>query len=450
MRSPVTVAIITLALVLAACSASDDVASEPATTTTVTTPESSADSTVTSTPTTEEPAEEPADSTSTTSVEPPPSDLAPGWTSFTVTDGLPGDDIWAIDVNADGTVWAMVALSRTSDGEPDEVGFARFDAGTWTSFPTPEPLYGAMAMAAGPAGTAWIVGAGEYFGFSGPVFAGTPGVWHFDGTAWMQIQGEPEIGDPWPIKAESGPDGVLWSVGVTDTATSQTGLLRHDTNAWTALSLPEHVWDCVACDSVFVAPDNTVWASYEDVIDDESVGHLARLEDDTWQTPEIVSYEVFDLPEDVAGLRFLARAGIGSDGVYFLLGVAGIEQWTPGVPLPERGDEVSYAFETYDGQDWSPIRSGTLAIGAGHTLEAGDVTELVAGGPTSFFAAHHGDTIYIAGLGGVHLLDGTGLAATYTMSDGLVSDTTQHITTGPDGALWVATDAGISVLVPDS
>jgi hypothetical protein len=145
----------------------------------------------------------------------------------------------------------------------------------------------------------------------------------------------------------------------------------------------------------------------------------------------------------------MARAGMGTDGVYYLLGVAGITQWRPGVPLPDPGDDVGYAFETFDGKEWSPILRGTLTIGAGHTLEPGDVTASTTGGPASLVAAHHAGTLYLAGLGGLQLLGGAGTAESYTSDDGLASDTTQHVATGPNGAVWIATDAGISVLVPE-
>jgi ligand-binding sensor domain-containing protein len=70
-----------------------------------------------------------------------------------------------------------------------------------------------------------------------------------------------------------------------------------------------------------------------------------------------------------------------------------------------------------------------------------------SGGLTYLSALHTDGTIYVANLGGLHRIDASGQVLTLTAADGLVSDTTHHVTTDLSGNIWVATAAGISVLV---
>ncbi len=69
---------------------------------------------------------------------------------------------------------------------------------------------------------------------------------------------------------------------------------------------------------------------------------------------------------------------------------------------------------------------------------------------TSIAATHQDGILYLTGLGGLNLIRADGSATTLTSEDGLVSNATQDITTGPAGSLWVATDAGVSVRVGDN
>ena len=322
--------------------------------------------------------------------------------------------------------------------------FARFQGDGWTAFPTPESLDGEMSLAAGPAGTAWIVGGGAFMGNLGDRYTGTPGVWFFDNERWNEIEPAPEPGDPVPIRAESGSDGVLWSAGLADITTSRTGVFSHNRTEWIIYDIPEHLFDCIDCHRLYATSDSQVWIDYVDVDEnfDPVIIH-ARLDGDTWT--DYLFPDVFSVPEETAGLVFETARSVGHDDIYVVVVVGGIVQDRPGVPLPGSGDVAPFAATTFDGSNWSQIVEGELTIGDGHTIRAGIVG--VAPSQTSLAAAHEDGTIYLAGLGGLHMISAEGSVTSLTTEDGLVSNATRNVATGPSGSVWVATDRGISVLV---
>ena len=171
------------------------------------------------------------------------------WTTFTAETGLPGDDVIAIDTNPDGTTWAMIALDRVptiSVGQrvleefPGRLGLAVFDGTAWKTVDPPVELEGLVELAAGPHGTAWLVG-GTWLprALDLQPSMGTQGLWFFDGAEWTtHFEGRPDPGEVRPVGAEVGLDGVLWSTGFKADG-SGSALLRFDGDNWTTVELPE-------------------------------------------------------------------------------------------------------------------------------------------------------------------------------------------------------------------
>ena len=113
MRSRLTASLFAAVLIMAACSGGEETSSDSTddegTTTTTTVVATTTVGQDTSPDT-----QPPMDTTSPAAVEPPTLDLDPGWTTFTTDDGLPANDVVTIDINADGTTWAMIALDRNA------------------------------------------------------------------------------------------------------------------------------------------------------------------------------------------------------------------------------------------------------------------------------------------------------------------------------------------------
>ena len=405
------------------------------------------------------PTSEPPPTTPTSAPEPTTSTTetpAPtaGLVVYTEDHGLPTADVVSVDINPDGTVWAMTTTARSEDGKPGPVEFSRLDEGTWTTFPTPDPLEGPMRLAAGLQGTAWVVGGGEFFGNMGPRYTGTAGVWHFDGTNWQQIAGAPQDGDRLPISAETALDGVLWTTGATSTFPDPdfgvmeggVGVMRYDEDRWTDIDMPIHLFTCIDCQSLYQEPDGTVWLDYVDYRDDEHVPLRAELTGDTWaEELSEVNWDAMP-PPTRAGLEGGTARVVGPDSVYVQVGVLDVRA-TPGVRLPAPGETIPFLSITFDGSNWSPQHTGELTIGEGHTMTPGDAQKRTPGDVT-LSVAHLDGLIYLTGLGGIHVIDQQGQVTTLTTTDGLPSNTTQHIASDPNGSLWIATAAGLLNYTP--
>jgi hypothetical protein len=107
-------------------------------------------------------------------------------TGHTNADGLPGNEVSAVAVAGDGTVWA-----NASGGPAGSI--ASYDGATWTIHELGDDIYGAArSFATGSDETLWALLPDHYARFDGDEWETWP--------ATLQTRGDSEIA----------PDGTLW------------------------------------------------------------------------------------------------------------------------------------------------------------------------------------------------------------------------------------------------
>ncbi len=130
------------------------------------------------------------------------------WTAMT---GLSSGDLWWVHAGADG-VWICGTGGRVEHGAADGTGFVE-----GITDPT-LTLYGVW----GPGdGTAWTVGGNP------DLPADAAQMWHFDGTAWTQVELPPEAAAQYALyKVWGAAANDVWAVGAGGVA------LHYDGSAW--------------------------------------------------------------------------------------------------------------------------------------------------------------------------------------------------------------------------
>lgn len=352
--------------------------------------------------------------------------------------GLPAGAVRAVDVHQDGTTWAMVERDSTS------LAFARLGTDGWVVHEPPRPLFGGFDLAAGPGGTAWVIGSG---------FGGTNALWEFDGDRWITHSdcspegaeaGEcrREVSEPFAGAVD--PEGTLWAEGVVATDGPPTyGYLRREGNGW--ITYPADpagatITATPGVDSEF-APDGHPHALTET--------GLFRLERDGWTrvgpAPEPSAAVVVALTVGADGTVWVVRADPAATTVEWQRLAAGAETWTT-VPIGLDGlaatdldrtclrerdpglDEDALETQLADPVDRAYLIFALLRTV--HTDPGGDVwTAIECSGVQRTEA------------------DGT-IGARYTTADGLPSLHVTDLDIGPDGTVWVATVDGLARLTP--
>ena len=345
------------------------------------------------------------------------SDL-PAWTTFTTADGLASNDVIAVDVHADGTTWAMTV---TSQDPLTGISLSRFDDGTWTTFDVPERFSTGPrtlgrgdltdGLAAGPNGTAWYLGGG---------------LWEFDGDSWTTVhecdgQTCPEV-PGWAL--DVGGDGVLWSA-------DDKSLLRRDGDGWTTISVPSNTDTNVPVVS-WDAPEFAYGVDSDGVVWVLTVDGVASY-DGNWHDHPIPDGATYGNQ----GMYERAWWTLGSNDTWttFSLDVAGFAE-TGGSPLLT-------ARSTFDGDEWSNTD--------GFFEADWDPASLGSWPEINEIATIQNEHLFVSTSIGLYWSDyQAGTTTILTIEDGLPSDFIRALADTQDGAVWIATDAGIARFVPDS
>ena len=134
------------------------------------------------------------------------------WTTWTTREGLPSDDVFAIDGAPNGDVWV---------GARD--GVARFTEGRWIAYPGSETGISNVRSLVATATEVWIAG------FNGDGQEGDHAA-RFDGTAWAPVtfDGTASTGGTFGIQFARGPSSV-W-------ATANGTVYRLDGSSWTSVT----------------------------------------------------------------------------------------------------------------------------------------------------------------------------------------------------------------------
>lgn len=237
-------------------------------------------------------------------------------TRYTTADGLGGDAIIFMAVDARGHVWA-VTRDRNIIGRA--TGISRFDGTAWRVFGPTDGLPGANAhaLAADPAGGVWL-------GYSGQVF-------RWDGAQWASFgpaQGVPNG----PVSAlAAAPDGALWlgagsEIGRWDGARFQTigpdqGMPRGQVNA------------------LALGPGDAIWVGLSNAAPGLPAPGLARFQNGAWALLTIADglagNLVRDIAVDAAGRVWIAHAwesASAGSGYFVSVLEGGAWRWQRGEP----------------------------------------------------------------------------------------------------------------------
>jgi ligand-binding sensor domain-containing protein len=247
-----------------------------------------------------------------------------GWQTYTESEGLADDRVWAGTVSPDGSVWFGTYLSGLVN---------RYDGSGWTSYGESQglgPLNTVWSLASAQDGTIWAGtddGVARFNGLSWEMFSPITGsvrsvtitddgaVWigtyrykdvgqvaRYDGSTWVVYgDGDSLNGGDWIRALAQSQDGTVWA-GTTN------GLFQFGDDRWTAMPYgPKSIND------IAVAPDGTLWVATEF----SGVWHY----DGAWR-------ENYWLGDGLLSLRNYAVA-IDPSGALWVGGRAGATRLTP-------------------------------------------------------------------------------------------------------------------------
>ena len=160
--------------------------------------------------------------------------LSGKWTTFSTADGLPSDNVHAVAVDGDGTLWiasgifAKMSISSFKDGV-----FTNYDLGA-DKHPVSVTHHG---LAVEPNGTVWMA--------TGTSLA------YFDGQSWNFLTKQDGLLDDSTSSVAIAPDGTLW-VG------SVQGVSHYDGNTWTHYTPNDGLIDTFI-DAIAIDPSGNLW-----------------------------------------------------------------------------------------------------------------------------------------------------------------------------------------------
>lgn len=197
--------------------------------------------------------------------------------SYTMDDGLGSDTVNGLAVAPDGTVWAGTGF-----------GLAHFDGNTWTNYTKEDGLLhdNVYSVEVAEDGTVW---AGT-----------TSGVSRFDGTTWTDYVREDGLIDSFVFDIAIDTEGNLWFATIG-------GVSSFDGSTWTSYSVDDGLsFDIV--NTIAVAPDGSVWFG-------TASGGVSRFDGSTWTTfTEAADYDLYYVKAitiDQDGALWFATEGHG-------------------------------------------------------------------------------------------------------------------------------------------
>lgn len=176
------------------------------------------------------------------------------WRTYTKADGLPGLNVTAVAAGPAGDAWVYVPWE----------GVYRFDGARWERVQAQEGLVCALVVEAG--GTAWI-------GTCGSLHYSWGRLIHGQGNGWVEVADWHEMGAPSVQAIALGPEGQI-AVG------TDRGLCISRGEGWrTLLGGPARSQVTAAA----VTPDGAAWFGFGDSASDAAGGGLSRFDGREWQ-----------------------------------------------------------------------------------------------------------------------------------------------------------------------
>ena len=375
------------------------------------------------------------------------------WAVFTTDDGLPSGDVTAVAVAEDGRVWTATS------GSAGEIEIVTFDGARWVAHPNRDVAAEQLAgnsvtrILAAPDGDvllytsgglqrlhegSWSVESlarGTSFGYVralvwafDTVWAGTTtGLVRFDGQNWLPLEPPAPGQSGLPVSALAvAPTGELWVAELPGRADQ---LRFYDGTAWTSVPLPGPTMQVVQM--AFTAAGQLVAVVYDDT---RTLLGIYDGQTWAWHTAEALKLEP----------RWL---GVAPDGRLWLTGLAaGVTTLVPGAdrlpldaPAPARSDLAAVAVFDLGpeglGEPVGRFQAPDLVV---HSWPWVGMIDPIAFGPDG--------RVYVAGHEAVYVF-GDDVTAPAAALDLPLPFSYHTYTTemGPDGHLWIGTNAGAAV-----
>jgi ligand-binding sensor domain-containing protein len=326
------------------------------------------------------------------------------WSLVSTQDGLVDNEIRAMAVGLDGSLWL---------GSYNE-GISRYDGQRWRTYKTNDGMLANIVtyMDISEDNDIWV-------GHQG-------GASHYDGQDWNKYYqiGDMELDSVSVIKVD--PNGTVW-LGTYD------GVAQFDGSQWIIYYSEQYPW-LRGVSAIFTLPDGTHLFGGDSA---------ARFDGESWQSiPQLGAHDIEDIQALPDGTLWFATW----NGVYSCKDEK-CRQYTEGSGLAS--DLINALAVTPDGVVWAGTCNGvSLFDGKTWTWK----TILKEAEHSVFCAAwdiaiDQDGIVWVASDRGLWRIEGENWM-TYTTQDGLSSNHVTDLAIGPDGAVWIGSDAGLSRYMP--
>jgi ligand-binding sensor domain-containing protein len=343
------------------------------------------------------------------------------WTTYTKQDGLASNEVTALAVAPDGTLW----IGTTS-------GLSRFDGTAWESYTLPGPAANTvMAIAAAPDGSLWF-GSGQ----PAPDSTGR-GVTRFDPASpeaenWTTYTEKDGLAYNTVLAVAVEADGTVW-FSASDQGYVAKGVSRFDGQTWETLTTA----DGLASDDVSTiatAPDGSVWFG--------TSSGVSHLDGQTWTT--------YTREDGLPGDSISAMA-VAPDGTVWLGSWGQGAAWFDGQEWRQLrsigGSSVTAIAVAPDGTAWFGTYGAGVASYDGQEWAYYDMADGLIDDYVNAIAVAPDGAVWFGTNSGASRFDGQAWTR-FTRADGLIDDWVATIIVAPDGALWFGTYNGVARYLP--
>jgi uncharacterized RDD family membrane protein YckC/sugar lactone lactonase YvrE len=257
------------------------------------------------------------------------------------------------------------------------------------------------------------------------------GVLHFDGETWTPYTQEDGLASNTGLSSTAG-RGPLGGTGDMQWFATAEGICRFDGETWT--SYPESAHLASGPGPITIGPDSALWYG--------TAKGATRFDGENW-----ITYTT----ADGLAANYILDIVVGPEGAMWFATNGGVSRFD--------GDSWT-SFTTADGLAHNRVASAALAPdGALWFGTEGGVSRFDGETWTTYTTAdglvHNevdavaaaGNVLWFGTRGGVSQFDGKTWTS-YTSADGLVDDDVNAVEVAPDGAVWFATEGGLSRYMP--
>ena len=323
-------------------------------------------------------------------------------TRFTTKNGLPSDDVFCLDSDEDGGLWACSTL-----------GLVKFEGKRIHVFTTADglPSNAIRDSCRAADGTRWV--AGLDFGLARSVGS------RFEAYVDSQISRRESV-----TALHCGGDGTVWA-GTT------TGLVRVTARGSTTLTTKDGLPDDAVW-SLSESRDGSLWVGTND-----GISRLRKGSISVYRTRDGLSHSsVLSLFEDREGTLWAGTK-------------AGLDQFTDGKVTPYTTNEglstneAGPVVEDSAGRLWIGTMGGGLNLFDGRRFRALTTADGLIDNTILSLAVGHSGDLWVGTRKGLNRLSQGQVTGTFTRGQGLSGNEVRTIFSDVEGTLWVGTDRGL-------